>query len=52
MKITEYTDRYNQKKIQELEAKLQQPNYDEWVLWQKIEELELRIKQLEGNVSM
>ena len=48
----EIDNRYNQKKIKELEAKLQQPHYDEWALWQKIEELELRIKQLESNASM
>lgn len=48
----EIDNRINQRKIKELESKLQQPNYEEWVLWQKIEELELRIKQLEDNASM
>ena len=48
----EIDNRINQRKIEELESKLQQPSYDEWILWQKIEELELRIKQLEDNASM
>ena len=48
----EIDNRINQRKIKELESKLQKPSYDEWILWQKIEELELRIKQLEDNASM
>ena len=32
----EIDNRINQRKIKELESIIQQPNYEEWVLWQKL----------------
>ena len=47
----EIDNRINQRKIQELERQVQQPSYDEYVLWTKIEELEQRIQQLEEKYA-